>query len=151
MNCDPSLIADILQSSRTIAIVGLSNKPERDSYEVAEYLQQHGYRIIPVNPACAGGHILGEHCYATLKEAARDLGEQGVVIDVVNCFRKPEAVTELAQQAVEVSAQTLWLPLGVINEDAARIARQAGLRVVMDRCMKIEHVREHGRQPGGAA
>ncbi|MDB5798823.1 MAG: CoA-binding protein [Paucimonas sp.] len=138
MTCD-SLIPGILRDARTVAIVGLSDKPERDSYEVAEYLQHHGYRIIPVNPANAGSHILGEHCYATLKEAGRDLGEQGVVVDVVDCFRKPEAVTDLARQAVEIGATTLWMPLGVVNEEAARIAREAGLKVVMDRCMKIEH------------
>lgn len=149
MNCDDASIREILHDSRTVAIVGLSNKPERDSHEVAEYLQQHGYRIIPVNPALAGQHVLGEHCYATLVEAARDLAEQGVLIDVVDCFRKPEFVTELATQAVEIGARTLWMPLGVTNEDAANIARRGGLKVVMDRCIKVEHQRDRLRQERG--
>ncbi len=149
MDCDDASISDILHNSRTVAIVGLSNKPERDSHEVAEYLQQHGYRIIPINPVLAGQHVLGEHCHATLKEAARDLAEQGVLIDVVDCFRKAEFVTELAAQAVEIGARTLWMPLGVINEEAARIASRGGLKVVMDRCMKIEHTRDRLRQERG--
>lgn len=144
MTCNESELAEILQSTRTVAVVGLSDKPERDSYEVAEYLQQHGYRIIPVNPAHAGRHLLGEHCYSTLLEAARDLGEQGVQIDVVDCFRKAEAATELAQQAVQIGARVFWTPLGIVNEEAARIAAQAGLKVVMDRCIKVEHQQRYG-------
>lgn len=150
MTCDDASLSDILHNSRTIAIVGLSDKPERDSHEVAEYLQEQGYRIIPVNPALAGRHVLGEHCHATLKEAAHDLAEQGVLIDVVDCFRKPEFVTELASQAVEIGARTLWMPLGVINEEAASIARRGGLKVVMDRCIKVEHQRDRLRQRGPA-
>jgi predicted CoA-binding protein len=148
MHCDEASIKDILDNARTVAIIGMSDKPERDSHEVAQYLQHHGYRIIPVNPALAGRHLLGEHCYATLKEAARDLAEQGTPIDVVDCFRKPEFVTELARQAVEIGAQALWMPLGVINEEAASIASRAGLKVVMDRCMKIEHQRNRAHQLG---
>jgi predicted CoA-binding protein len=151
MDCSDTLITEILHNARTVAIVGLSDKPERDSHEVAQYLQEHGYRIIPVNPALAGQRVLNEHCYATLKEAAHDLAEQGIAIDVVDCFRKPEFVTDLAQQAVHIGAQTLWMPLGVINEEAARIASRGGLKVIMDRCMKVEHLRDRARQLHGAS
>lgn len=129
-------IPQLLSTARTIAVVGLSAKPARASHEVAHYLQQHGHRIIPVNPTYAGQSILGEHCYATLMQAAREHG----VIDVVQCFRKPEEIVPVAEEAVAIGARCLWMQLGVVNEAAAQIARKAGMMVVMDRCMKIEHM-----------
>lgn len=131
-------IEQTLSDSRTIAIVGLSEKPERDSHVVGRYLQAHGYRVIPVNPAHAGQSILNERCYATLKEAARDLGEQGIVIDVVDCFRRSEAIPDVVAQAIEIGAPVLWLQLGVTHPEAERAARQVGMKVIVDRCMKIE-------------
>ena len=129
----------ILTDSRTIAVVGLSTKPERASYQVAHYLQQHGYRIVPVNPVYAGRPVLGEVCYATLMDAAAALAP--LAIDVVDCFRKPEDIGPVALQAIAIKARCLWLQLGIVNQVAADQARAAGLQVVMDRCMKIEHMR----------
>jgi predicted CoA-binding protein len=129
-------IPQLLSTARTIAVVGLSIKPERASYEVAHYLQQHGHRIIPVNPTYAGQSILGEHCYATLTQATREHG----VIDVVQCFRKPEEIVPVVEEAVAIGARCLWMQLGIVNEEAAQLARKAGMMVVMDRCMKIEHM-----------
>jgi predicted CoA-binding protein len=129
-------IPQLLSTARTIAVVGLSIKPERASHEVAHYLQQHGHRIIPVNPTYAGQSILGEHCYATLTQATREHG----VIDVVQCFRKPEEIVPVVEEAVAIGARCLWMQLGIVNEEAAQLARKAGMMVVMDRCMKIEHM-----------
>lgn len=131
-------IARILHDARTIAVVGLSDKPERASYGVASYLQQHGYRILPVNPACAGGQILGETVYATLQEAADALGA-GVNIDIVDCFRKPDAIVPIARDAIAVGAGCLWMQLEIDNAEAAQLARDAGLDVVTNHCLKIEH------------
>jgi predicted CoA-binding protein len=125
-------IKKILQSSRTIAVVGLSDKPDRDSYRVAEYLQAHGYRIIPVNPVVTS--VLGERSYPALA----DIPEP---IDVVDIFRKPEAVGPIVVEAIAAGAKVVWMQLGVVNEDAAAGARDGGLQVVMDRCIKIEHRR----------
>jgi predicted CoA-binding protein len=130
---------------RTVAVVGLSAKPDRPSHEVAQYLQQHGFRIIPVNPTYAGTPILGEHCYASLTEAATALAPHGIHIDIVDCFRKSDAMLPIAIEAIAIGARCLWMQLGVLNEAAATKARDAGLQVVMDRCMKIEHM--HGRLP----
>jgi predicted CoA-binding protein len=112
----------VLKDSKTIAVVGLSARPERPSHGVAEYLQAHGYRIVPVNPAYAGTHILGEPCYATLSEAARAVGR----IDIVDCFRKSEAIVPVAEEAVAAGARCLWMQLGVVNEEAARKAEAPG-------------------------
>lgn len=128
-------IPQLLSAARTIAVVGLSSKPDRASHQVASYLQQHGHRIIPVNPTYAGQSILGEHCYATLAQVAKEHG----VIDIVDCFRKSEDIQPIAEQAIAIGARCLWLQLGVVNEDAARLAQKAGMLVVMDRCLKIEH------------
>ena len=130
-------IAQILQSAKTIAVVGLSDKPERASYGVAQYLQEHGYRILPVNPA-AGGQILGETVFATLQEAAASLGASGK-IDIVDCFRKPDAIVPIARDAIAVGAGCLWMQLEIENDEAAELARAAGLDVVMNHCLKIEH------------
>jgi predicted CoA-binding protein len=132
-------IIQILQESQTIAVVGLSNNPERASHEVAEYLQQHGYRIVPVNPVYAGQRILGEPVYATLQEAADALAPQGRRIDIVDCFRRAEDIVPIAKDAIAVRAGCLWMQLGIENQAAADLARAAGLEVVMNRCTKIEH------------
>jgi hypothetical protein len=132
-------IEQILRAARTVAVVGLSNKPERASLEVATYLQQQGYRIIPVNPAYAGQQILGETVYATLHEAADALALSGTRIDVVDCFRKSAEMQPIAKDAIDVRAGCLWMQLGIENQVAADLARAAGLDVVMNRCMLIEH------------
>jgi predicted CoA-binding protein len=131
-------IAQILQSARTIAVVGLSDKPERASYGVAHYLQEHGYRILPVNPSMAGRQILGETVFGTLQEAAASLGAGGK-IDIVDCFRKPDAIVPIARDAIDIGAGCLWMQLEIENDEAERMARDAGLDVVMNRCLKIEH------------
>lgn len=129
-------IPELLSVARTIAVVGLSIRPERASNKVAQYLQQHGHRIIPVNPTYAGQSILGEHCYATLTQATKEHG----LIDVVQCFRKSEDILPIVEEAVAIGARCLWMQLGVTNEKAAHLAQKAGMMVVMDRCMKIEHL-----------
>jgi hypothetical protein len=139
-------IAEVLSCARTVAIVGLSAKPERDSYEVAHYLQRHGFRIIPVNPTYAGSHILGEHCYASLTLAARE----HTVIEVVDCFRNARDIPPVAQEAAAIGARCLWMQLGIVSEEAAQIARAAGMTVVMDHCMKLEHIALHGHDTGMA-
>jgi predicted CoA-binding protein len=132
-------IAQILNDSKTIAVVGLSNKPDRASYGVAHYLQEHGYRIVPVNPSYAGQHILGETVYASLQEAADALAASAQRIDIVDCFRKSEDIPPLARDAIAIRAGCLWMQLGIENQQAADLARAAGLDVVMDHCIKIEH------------
>ncbi|HJU71928.1 MAG TPA: CoA-binding protein [Paucimonas sp.] len=132
-------IPELLTENHTIAVVGLSGNPERPSHEVAAYLQAQGYRIIPVNPVSAGMRILGEPCYSTLAEAATALAEENGIIDIVDCFRNPEAIEPIADEAIAIGARCLWMQLGVVNEQAAAKARAAGLAVVMDRCLKIEH------------
>lgn len=132
-------IAQLLRDSKTIAIVGLSDKPERASHEVGAYLQEAGYRIVPVNPACAGQAILGETVYASLQQAADALASSGQRIDIVDCFRKSEDIPPIAREAIAVRAGCLWMQLGIENQAAADLARAAGLDVVMDHCIKIEH------------
>ena len=125
-------IEEILRESKTVAIVGLSPNPDRDSYTVARYLQEQGYRVIPVNPAVA--QVLGQKSYP-------DLLSIGEPVDLVDVFRRPETVVPIAQQAVSIGAKALWLQLGIVNEEAAEIARLGGLDVVMDRCTHVEHRR----------
>jgi uncharacterized protein len=132
----------ILGTCRTIAVVGLSPQWHRPSFFAAKYMQAHGYRIVPVNPGAA--EILGERCHPSVTEAARVLAAQGHRIDMVDCFRKSEDIPPLAQEAIAIGAKCLWLQLGVVNEPAAAAARAAGLDVVMDRCVKIEHARLFG-------
>ena len=132
-------VKEILQDSKTIAVVGMSNKPDRDSFIVARYLQSHGYRVVPVNPTYAGTEILGEKVYSSLQEAADALGADGRQIDVVDCFRKSEDIPPVAREAIAIRASVLWMQLGVENQVAADMASAAGLDVVMDRCIKIEH------------
>ena len=132
-------IAQILSDSKTIAIVGLSDKPERASHGVAAYLQEHGYRILPVNPAKAGDTMLGEKVYATLQEAADALATSGQRIDIVDCFRKSEDIPPIAREAIAVRAGCLWMQLDIENQAAADLVRAAGIDVVMNHCIKIEH------------
>jgi uncharacterized protein len=135
MNEDINTLRGILKNSKTIAIVGLSANWWRPSYFAAKYLKEHGYRIIPVNPQYP--EVLGEKCYPDL----RAIPEK---VDVVDCFRKSEEILPLADDAIAIGAKVLWMQIGVINHAAAEKARQAGLDVVMDRCMKIEHGRLFG-------
>ena len=132
---DIATLKRILKSNRVIAVVGLSANWWRPSYFVAKYLQDHGYRVIPVNPAYQ--KVLGEKCYASLK----DVPEK---IDMVDCFRKAEEIPALAEDAIAIGAKCLWMQLGVVNEAAAARARAAGMDVIMDRCVKIEHGRLFG-------
>ena len=132
-----SSIARILQDARIIAIVGMSDKLDRASHQVAEYLLEHGYRVVPVNPALAGQEVLGQRAYATLSEAAASVAPNR--IDIVDVFRKAEDIVPIAEEAVAIKAGCLWLQLDVVNQEAAAIARAAGLDVVMDHCTKIEH------------
>jgi len=127
---DNSFIARILRESKTIAVVGLSDKPDRPSYRVAKYLQDHGYRIIPVNPALT--EVLGERAYPDLLAVPEP-------VDVVDIFRQSEAVPPIVEQAIAIGARAVWMQEGVVHETAAARARQAGLDVVMDRCMFKEH------------
>jgi uncharacterized protein len=126
----------ILTRSRVIAVVGLSANWYRPSYFAAKYMQDHGYRIIPVNPAYRD--VLGEPCYPDLRSAREGAG---VAIDIVDCFRKPADIPPIAREAVAVGAKVLWMQLGIRNDEAAKIALDAGLDVVMDRCVKIERAR----------
>lgn len=125
-------IGELLQSSHTIAVVGLSSNPMRPSHGVAEYLQRAGYRIIPVNPNEA--EVLGER-------AVQRLGEIREKVDIVDVFRRPDFVPEVAEGAITIGAKALWLQEGVIHAEAAKRARDAGLFVVMDRCILKEHAR----------
>lgn len=133
---DPLTIQRVLHGARTIAIVGLSNNELRASHFVGYYLKRHGYRVIPVNPRAT--EILGEPAYASLP----DIGEP---VDLVNVFRAPDALPGIARDAVATGAGALWCQFGVINAEGARIAEDAGLPVVMDRCLKVEHARYIGR------
>ncbi|HEY8102020.1 MAG TPA: CoA-binding protein [Burkholderiaceae bacterium] len=135
------VISNVLASCHTIAVIGLSAKSNRASHGVSQYMQQHGYRIIPVNPTYAGTRILDEYCYASLGEAAQALRKDNVKIELVDCFRQSEAIPAIADDAIAIGARCLWMQLGIVNEEAARKALAAGLDVVMDRCIKIEHMR----------
>jgi uncharacterized protein len=126
-------IQSILDRCRTVAVVGLSPKPYRDSYQVARYMQAHGWRIVPVNPN-ASGEILGERVYPSLAEAA-----QHERIDLVNCFRNSADIPPIVEAAIAIGAQAVWMQLGVEHAAAARQARAAGLTVVQNRCLKIDH------------
>lgn len=132
-----SNLSRILTDARIIAIVGLSDKPERASHQVAEYLIEHGYQVVPVNPALAGQDVLGQRAFATLTEAASAVAPAR--INIVDVFRKAEDVVPIAEEAVAIKAGSLWLQLDIVNQQAAQIARAAGLEVVMDHCTKIEH------------
>jgi len=125
----------ILRAARTIAVVGLSAEWHRPSFFAAKYMQEHGYRIVPVNPRYP--EVLGERCHATLETIE-------VPVDIVDVFRRTEDVLPIARQAIAIGAKCLWQQIGVKNLEAARLASEAGLDVVMDRCVKIEHARLFG-------
>jgi predicted CoA-binding protein len=133
---DPLTIQRVLYNSKTVAIVGLSKNELRASYFVGYYLTRHGYRVIPVNPR--ESQILGEPSFKSLLDVP-------VHIDIVNVFRAPEALPDIAREAVKIGAGALWCQFGVINEEGARIAEAGGLSVIMDRCIKVEHARYIGR------
>ncbi len=132
LTAGPEEIAAILRDYRVVAVVGLSADPERPSFQVARYLQQHGYRIIPVNPGCT--EILGEKCYPGLQDIP-------FPVEVVDIFRKVEAIPAMVAAAIQAGAKVIWMQLGLVEPESAQQARDAGLRVVMDRCMKVEHAR----------
>ena len=127
-------IAELLQSVRTIAIVGASDRPDRPSNGVMKFLQDHGYRVIPVNPTITGEHIYGEYIW-------RELSQIGEPIDMVDIFRRSSEVGPVVDQAIAIGAKAVWMQLGVIDEAAAARAESAGLKVVMDHCPKIEILR----------
>lgn len=133
----------ILSRSRVIAVVGLSPQPHRPSHEVASYLQDQGFRIVPVNPVVAaqGARILGEPCYASLSDAAHAMAQQGSRIDLVDCFRRSEDIPPVVEEAIAIGADTVWMQLGIVNETAAARARSAGLAVVQNLCILVEHAR----------
>jgi len=127
-------IRELLTEARTVAVFGCSDRPDRPSYGVAAFLQRHGYRMLPVNPQITGEHIHQEFVW-------RDLSQIGVPIDIVDIFRRPIAAAEAVDQAIAVGARAVWMQLGIVNEEAAAKAEAAGLKVVMDRCTKIEIMR----------
>jgi uncharacterized protein len=135
MSDDISSLRRVLKSCKTIAVVGLSAEWHRPSFFAAKYMQEHGYRIVPVNPKYP--EILGEKCYASL-------GDIPFAVDMVDVFRKPQDVLPIAQEAVKIGAKCLWQQLGVENLEAAAWVEQAGLDSVMNRCVKIEHARLFG-------
>jgi len=137
MSYDIVTLRRILQENRTVAVVGLSASWHRPSFFAAKYLQEHGFRIIPVNPRYAGDSILGEPCYASLREIPEP-------VDVVDCFRRAEDILPICEDAIAIEAKVLWMQIDVVNEEAAEMAKAAGLEVVMDRCMKIEFGRLFG-------
>lgn len=143
MSDDISTLRRVLRECRTVAIVGLSAQWHRPSNFVGKYLQGHGYRIVPVNPAYAdpagaqGGQVLGERCYATLEEIPHP-------VDMVDVFRRTEDVLPIARSAIALGAKCLWQQIGVVNLEADAAVRAAGLDSVMDRCVKIEHARLFG-------
>ncbi|RYY42543.1 MAG: CoA-binding protein [Sphingomonadales bacterium] len=128
---DDADIKALLDGARTIALVGASDRPDRPSYRVMAMLQDHGYRVIPVNPQITGEHLHGEFVF-------RELAQIGEPIDIVDIFRRPIAAGEAVDEAIAVGAKAVWMQLSVINEDAAARAEAAGLTVVMDRCPAIE-------------
>lgn len=141
---DLQAMTHILATCRTVAVVGLSPKPHRDSFKVSRYMQAQGWRVVPVNPLVAGRgeHILGEPVYASLTEAAK-----AEVIDLVNVFRNSDDVPPVVEEAMALKLPSLWLQLGVRHDGAAALARAAGLHVVQDRCLMVEHAR-HAPQRG---
>ncbi|KAB7644962.1 CoA-binding protein [Polymorphobacter fuscus] len=124
-------IGELLAAARTIALVGASDRPERASHGVMGALQDHGFRVLPVNPSITGEHVLGEYVWESLDQLGMD-------IDIVDVFRRSDAVEPIVDEAIKAGARAIWMQLGVVNEAAAAKAEAAGLKVVMDRCIKIE-------------
>ena len=131
---NPELIAEMLENSKTIAVVGISNKPDRPSYHVVTEMQRRGYRIIPVNPALQ--QVLGETCYPSLRDIP-------FVVDLVDVFRAPEFVPQIVEDAIAIGAKYLWLQEGVVHLEAIARAEANGIQVVADHCIYKEHVRWH--------
>jgi predicted CoA-binding protein len=131
---DDKDIAELLGRARTIAMIGASDRPDRPSYGVMKFLQGHGYRVFPVNPTITGEHVHGEYVW-------RELSQIGEPIDIVDIFRNSEAAGDAADQAIAAGAKAVWMQLGVVNKEAAERAEAAGLKVVMNRCPKIEVMR----------
>jgi hypothetical protein len=147
-NPSDEVLEMILSRYRNVAIVGLSGDPSRPSYGVAEYLKSHGFRIVPVNPNVA--EVLGEKSYKSLLEMPVEIQR---AIEIVDIFRRSEDVLPIVQQAIKIKKsvdmlRVVWMQLGVVNEPAAKLARQAGLTVVMDKCMRQEHQRLFSKQAG---
>jgi len=133
---DTSTIQQVLHNAKTVAVVGLSANELRASYFVGFYLKRHGYRVIPVNPR--ESEILGEKSYKSLAEVEEP-------IDIVNVFRAPAALPDIAREAVAAKAKNIWCQFTVVNEEGGRIAEEGGMSVIMDRCIKVEHARYVGR------
>jgi predicted CoA-binding protein len=129
---DDRIIEQILRNAKTVAVVGASAKPWRDSGSIAQFLARRGYTVLPINPAYTD--VLGMKCYP-------DLVSTGAKIDIVDIFRKPEEVLPIVDAAIAIGAATIWMQLEVVNEDAAKRAEEAGLNVIMDRCIAVEHRR----------
>lgn len=127
---DEKEIQELLKTACTIAVVGLSSKPERPSYRIASYMQEHGYKIVPVNPALK--ECLGQKAYPSLKEIPE-------AVDIVDIFRRSEKVSPIIEEAIAIKARAVWMQIGIINQAAAALAESAGLKVVMDRCIMVEH------------
>jgi len=132
---DDAFIYRVLSESKTIAVVGLSPKPERDSYRVASYLLQHGYDIVPVHPRAS--EVLGRKAY-------RDVASIGVPVDIVNVFRRSDQVLPIVLAALDLRPRVIWLQLGIVNQDAARLAEERGIPFIQDRCIMLEHKRLMG-------
>lgn len=143
-NASDREIEEILTTARTIAVVGLSAKPDRESHMVAHHLKAHGYRIIPVNPAVP--EVLGERSYPDLASIPAE-----IAIDVVDIFRRPEFIPAVVDAAIARGAKVVWMQLGLVHNQAAEKARAAGVKVVMDRCMKVEHARWAANRPPSRA
>jgi len=126
---------ELLDKSRTIAVVGLSGKPERDSFKVAQYMQKQGYKIIPINPKVE--RVLGEKAYPDLPSVPEP-------VDIVNIFRRSEHILPVVNEALKISPLAIWMQLGIVNEEAAEIAEKAGILVIMDKCIMVEHRRLKG-------
>ena len=139
------LIDEILDNVKTIAVVGLSDNPARDSHGVSKYMQSQGYRIIPVNPALNGATVLDEQSYDDLAAASAAAHEQGLTIDLVDVFRRSEFAGAVTDDAVSIGARYVWMQDGVVDEAAAQRAQDAGLGVIMDDCI----LRQHRRRRGG--
>jgi len=135
-NPEDEEIKGILENNRTIAVVGLSTDPDKDSYRVARYLQEHGYHIVPVNPKT--DEILGQKCYPNLAEIPFS-------VDIVDVFRKIEAIPAIVDEAIAIGAKVVWMQLGLAENRSAHKAMTAGLQVVMNKCLKIEHSRYFAR------
>ena len=138
------LIDEILDNVKTIAVVGISDNPARDSHGVSAYMQAQGYRIIPVNPALNGSQVLGERSYGDLASASSAAQAQGVAIDLVDVFRRSEFAGGVTDDAIAIGARYVWMQDGVVDDAAAARAREAGLGVIMDDCILRQHKRRRG-------